>query len=145
MKTCNKLDFRLKGGIHKMGRAVYAKNTTQKMELSIKDFFSKWDLRFTEEILNGKLHFLCKECLSKRELIHRETQYRQKKILTIASVVMRYNNLFQFSQTNCIHIKIVSLKKSDLHNTSFFWKHVKRSTTWIKPKLFQALSCCKNF
>ena len=93
-----------------MGRVVYAKNTTQKMELSVKDFFSKCDLRFTEEILNGKLHFLCKESLSKRELIHRETQYRQKKILTIAGVVMRYKDLFQFSQTNCIHIKIVSLK-----------------------------------
>ena len=62
-----------------MGRVVYAKNTTQKMELSVKDFFSKCDLRFTEEILNGKLHFLCKESLIRRELIHRETQYRQKK------------------------------------------------------------------
>ena len=92
-----------------MGRAVYAKNTTQKMELSIKDLFSKCDLRFTEEILNGKLHFSCKESLSKRELIHTETKYRRKKILTV-SVVMRYNNLFQFFQTNCIHIKIVSLK-----------------------------------
>ena len=35
--------------------------TTQKMKLSIRDFFSKTaDLAtFTEEILNGKLHFLC--------------------------------------------------------------------------------------
>ena len=35
-------------------------NTTQKMKFSIKDFFSKCDqcVTFTEEILNGKLHFL---------------------------------------------------------------------------------------
>ena len=41
--------------------------TAQKMKFSIKDFFSKYDqihrkLRiwsFTEEILNGKLHFFC--------------------------------------------------------------------------------------
>ena len=39
-------------------------------------------------------------------------------ILTITGVVMRYNDLFQFSQANCIHIKIVSLNKSDLYNTS---------------------------
>ena len=30
------------------------------MKFSIKDFFSKCDqITFTEEILNGKLHFLC--------------------------------------------------------------------------------------
>ena len=30
------------------------------MKLSIKDFFSKCEqITFTEEILNGKLHFLC--------------------------------------------------------------------------------------
>ena len=44
-------------------------HTAQKMTFSIKDFFSKCDFRFlpfpadlitfTEEILNGKLHFLC--------------------------------------------------------------------------------------
>ena len=36
-------------------------DTTQKMKFSIKDFFSKCDqiYKFTEEILNGKLHFLC--------------------------------------------------------------------------------------
>ena len=35
-------------------------NTAQKMKFSIKDFFSKCDLvTFTEEILNGKSHFLC--------------------------------------------------------------------------------------
>ena len=34
--------------------------TAQKMKFSVKDFFSKCDLvTFTEEILNGKLHFLC--------------------------------------------------------------------------------------
>ena len=38
-------------------------NTTQKMKFSIKDFFSKCaDLvKFTEEKLNEKLHFLCNE------------------------------------------------------------------------------------
>ena len=44
-------------------------NTAQKTKLSIKDFFSKCDqirttadlVTFTEEILNGKLHFLCSE------------------------------------------------------------------------------------
>ena len=35
-------------------------HTAKKMKFSIKDFFSKCDLvTFTEEILNGKLHFLC--------------------------------------------------------------------------------------
>ena len=40
-------------------------NTAQKMKFSIKDFFGKCDqfpadlVTFTEEILNGKLHFLC--------------------------------------------------------------------------------------
>ena len=33
--------------------------TAQKMKFSTKDFFSKCDHTFTEEILNGKLHFLC--------------------------------------------------------------------------------------
>ena len=38
------------------------KNTAEKMKFSIKYFFSKWDLvTFTEEILDGKLHFLCSE------------------------------------------------------------------------------------
>ena len=36
--------------------------TAQKLKFSINDFFSKYDqicmVRFTEEILNGKLHFL---------------------------------------------------------------------------------------
>ena len=43
--------------------------TAQKMKSSIKDFFSKWDQKmfpadlviFTEEILSGKLHFLCSD------------------------------------------------------------------------------------
>ena len=38
-------------------------NTTKKMKFSIKDFFSKCDqirsFTFTEQILNGKLHFFC--------------------------------------------------------------------------------------
>ena len=37
-------------------------NNAQKMKFSIKDFFSKCDqITFTEEILNGKLYFLCNE------------------------------------------------------------------------------------
>ena len=39
----------------------------QKMKFSIKDFFSKCDqdlVTFTEEILNGKLHFLCSVMLT---------------------------------------------------------------------------------
>ena len=41
--------------------------TAQKMKFSIKDFFSKCDqfpadlITFTDEILNGNLHFLCRE------------------------------------------------------------------------------------
>ena len=31
------------------------------MKFSIKDFFSKCDFTFTEEILDGKFHFLCSE------------------------------------------------------------------------------------
>ena len=42
-------------------------NTAKKTKFYIKDFFSKWTksaaelFTFTEEILNGKLHFLCSE------------------------------------------------------------------------------------
>ena len=44
--------------------ANHLSDTAQKMKFSIKDFFSKCDqipdlVTFTEEILNGKLHFLC--------------------------------------------------------------------------------------
>ena len=36
--------------------------TAQKMKFSIKDFFKKCDLvTFTEEILKGKIHFLCSD------------------------------------------------------------------------------------
>ena len=38
--------------------------TEQKMKFSIKGFFSKCDqiqVTFTEEIFNGKLHFLCRK------------------------------------------------------------------------------------
>ena len=46
---------------------VFITSTAQKMKFSIKDFFSKFDqirrkldlVSFTQEILNGKLHFLC--------------------------------------------------------------------------------------
>ena len=34
-------------------------HTEQKMKFSIKDFFSILQVTFTEEILNGKVHFLC--------------------------------------------------------------------------------------
>ena len=49
-------------------------NTAQKLKFSIKDFFSKCDqtcadfVTFTEEILNGKLDFLC----SVKMLSHQE-------------------------------------------------------------------------
>ena len=38
--------------------SVQDSHTAQKMKFSIKDFFSKCD-QITEEILNGKLQFLC--------------------------------------------------------------------------------------
>ena len=90
------------------------------MELSIKHFFSKCDLTFTEEILNGNFIFCARKAYLGGNLYTEKHNIAKKKILTIAGVVMRYNDLFQFSQTNCIHMKIVSLKKSDLHNTSLF-------------------------
>ena len=34
-------------------------STAQKMKFSIKDFFRKCLVTFTEEILNGKIYFLC--------------------------------------------------------------------------------------
>ena len=37
----------------------YTNDTAQKMKFSGKHFFSKHLVRFTEEILNGKPHFLC--------------------------------------------------------------------------------------
>ena len=36
-------------------------NKSLHKKISIKDFFSKCDQIRTEEILNGKLHFLCSE------------------------------------------------------------------------------------
>ena len=42
----------------------FYRSTAQKMRFSIRDFFSKCDqikVTFTEEILNGKPHFLCSE------------------------------------------------------------------------------------
>ena len=45
-------------------------HTAQKMKFSIKDFFKKFDqirsFTFTEEILNGKLHFLCSDRYTKK-------------------------------------------------------------------------------
>ena len=40
-----------------------AEATAQKIKFSVKDFFSKFDqiLKYTQEIPNGKLHFLCSE------------------------------------------------------------------------------------
>ena len=41
--------------------------TAQKMNLSIKDFFSKRDqirTAFTEETFNGKIHFLCSDVMN---------------------------------------------------------------------------------
>ena len=49
--------------------------TTQKMKFSFKYFFRKCDqtavlITFTEDILNGKLHFLRSELILKKEWIH---------------------------------------------------------------------------
>ena len=45
-------------------------HTAQKMKFFIKDFFKKCDqirsFTFTEEILNGKLHFLCSDRYTKK-------------------------------------------------------------------------------
>ena len=45
--------------------------TAQKMKFSIEDYFSKTAnlVTFTEEILNGKLHFLCSVCSFRRNII----------------------------------------------------------------------------
>ena len=50
-------------------RSIYVVSTAHKIEFSIKDFFSTCDqsivtadlVKFTEEILNGKLQFLCSD------------------------------------------------------------------------------------
>ena len=54
-------------------RIVY---NAQKMKFSMKDFFSKCDqirsadlVTFTEEILHGKLHFLCSVNFESRQLM----------------------------------------------------------------------------
>ena len=51
-----------------------SKSTAQKMKFLIKDFFSKCaDLvTFTEEIFNGKLHFLCIEVEERQKNLKRE-------------------------------------------------------------------------
>ena len=52
---------------------IKATTTAQKMKFSIKDFFSKYDqirrVTFTEEILNGKLHFLCSVLSSMKQIL----------------------------------------------------------------------------
>ena len=40
---------------------LLAGDTAQKKKFSIKDFFSKCEIAFTEEIFNVTLHFLCRE------------------------------------------------------------------------------------
>ena len=55
--------------LHGLARRLrYECHTAQEMRFSIKDFFSNCDqirtadlVTYTEEILNGKLHFLCCE------------------------------------------------------------------------------------
>ena len=43
--------------------ACYLHCTAQKMKFSINDFFSKCNqIKFTDETLYGKLHFLCSVC-----------------------------------------------------------------------------------
>ena len=48
-----------------------AMSLRKEMKFSIKDLFSKCDI-FTEEILNGKLHFLCSTCQSQLANLLRE-------------------------------------------------------------------------
>ena len=50
----------------KFHRVLHWWNTAQKMKISIKIFYSKCDqivglVKFTEEIINGKLHLRCSE------------------------------------------------------------------------------------
>ena len=66
--------------------------TAQKMKFSIKDFFSKCDqirmetvdlVKFTEEILNGKLRFLCSVCQTHLEaFIQRVTSRNESKMIS---------------------------------------------------------------
>ena len=66
--------------------------TAQKMKFSIKDFFSKCDqirmetadlVTFTEEILNGKLRFLCSVCQTHLEaFIQRVTSRNESKMIS---------------------------------------------------------------
>ena len=47
-------------GIHNIHNPLGVKYTAQKMKFSIKGFILDL-VTFTEEILNGKLHFLCSD------------------------------------------------------------------------------------
>ena len=69
-------------------------DTAHKMKFSIQDFFSNWDqircfldlVTFTEEILNGKLHFLCSVIIN------------FKKVLKLCCVITIVNTLaYNFS------------------------------------------------
>ena len=69
--------------------------TAQKMEFSIKDFFSKCDqiqdlVTFTKEILNGKLHFLCSD--RKNDTLVSKTMFSwsKKKTLTWNRLTAEY-------------------------------------------------------
>ena len=62
-------------------KPVYAsKITAQKMNYSIKDFLSK-----CEEILNGKVHFLCSECYEVKCIVTITKMYCLSKTLRITS------------------------------------------------------------
>ena len=60
--------MQLKSNVLQIKETSFSVDTAQKMKFCIKDFFSKCDqickeaadlVTFTEEILNGKVHFLC--------------------------------------------------------------------------------------
>ena len=68
---------------------TYFKNTAQKMKFFITDFFSKYDqirrkpdlVTFTEEIHNGKLHFLYSRtscCPDEKKIFDRKKQGMEK-------------------------------------------------------------------
>ena len=77
------------------------------MKFSIKDFFNKYDqITFTEEILNGKLHFLCRE-KSVKALFHQVYKsadfnfylvfYRNNRVCYIQSVYCQILLFFTFA------------------------------------------------
>ena len=48
-------------------------DTAQKMKFSVKDFFIKCDVRFTEKILNGKFHFCAVKKLTYRTVLNEKS------------------------------------------------------------------------